>query len=200
MFQRYRVLFFVLLIALLSGCWIPEKFDAKVEVNKDGSYKFTYDGTLTFALALAAAQKGALSAQDEAAFKKEGDKISHEPGFKKVEYLGKGRYKVLVEKIGKPGEPYFFMSKELKFFSILPQKDGVISIAAIHPDQKSIQELNSIGAKIDGTLTVTVANGAKVLKQNAQSEPSAFGLFGGYKWQIKSSDETPPLIVIQPAP
>ena len=87
MFYKTKLLFYVLMFALLSGCWIPEQFDAKVVFNKDGSYTFTYDGTLTFALALAAAQKGELSAKDEAAFKQEAVKLAREPGFKKVEYL-----------------------------------------------------------------------------------------------------------------
>lgn len=198
MFHKARTFFVVLIVAVLSGCWIPEQFDAKVVINKDGSYTFSYDGTLTVALALAAAQTGELSAKDEAGFKQEAAKIAREPGFKKVDYLGKGRYKVLVEKSGKAGEPYYFLSNESKFFAVLPQKDGAISVSAIRPDKKAIQELSSIGAKIDGTLTVSVANGAKVIKHNAQSQPSVFGLFGGYKWQIKSPDENP-FIVIQPS-
>jgi len=90
------------------------------------------------------------------------------------------------------------LSKEQKIFAVLPQKDGTVSISAIRPDKKAIQELSSIGAKINGTLTVSVANGVKVLKHNAQSQPSMFGLFGGYKWQIKSPDENP-FIVVQPS-
>ncbi len=198
MFYRARFFVVFLIIAILTGCWVPEQFDAKVVIKKDGSYTFSYDGTLTFALALAATQKGELSAKDEAGLKQEAAKIAREPEFKKVDYLGKGRYKVLVEKSGKAGEPYYFLSKEFKTFAVLPQKDGSVSVSAIRPDKKAIQELNSIGAKIDGTLTVSVASGAKILKHNAQSQPSMFGLFGGYKWQIKSPDENP-YIVIQPS-
>ena len=63
--------------------------------------------------------------------------------------------------------------------------------------KKDINELKSMGAKIDGNLTVSVAKGVKVLKHNAQSEPKVFGLFGGYKWEIKSPDADP-FIVVQP--
>jgi len=116
MIKNLRVLSLVtiasIFLLLLSGCWIPEDFDANVKVNKDGSYTFTYDGTLTFALALAAAKEGSLSQKDEAEFKKEGEKIRQEPGFKEVKYLGKGRYKVFVEKTGKPGESYYFLSRD----------------------------------------------------------------------------------------
>lgn len=197
MLKRIEIFLIATMAVILSGCFVPEQFDAKVTINSDGSYIFSYDGTLTFALALAAAQKGALREKDEDAFREEGLKLAREPGFKKVDYLGKGRYRVLVEKSGKAGEPYYFLSKESKIFAILPQQDRSISVSAIRPDEKSIQQLKSIGAKIDGTLTVSVAGGVKVIKHNAQSQPSAFGLLGGYKWQIKSPDENP-LIVIQP--
>jgi len=188
----------LMLLVALVGCFIPEQFDAKVVVNKDGSYTFSYDGTLTFAPALAAAKKGELKTKDEEFFKQEVAKIAREPGFKKVDYVGNGRYKVLVEKNGKPGEPHYFLSKESKIFAIIQQQDGTILVSAIRPDKKAIQGLNSIGAKIDGILTVSVASGAKVIKHNAQSQPSLFGLLGGYKWQIKSPDENP-FIVIQPS-
>jgi hypothetical protein len=110
----------VFLLAL-AGCWIPENFDTRININKDGSYTFTYDGTLTFGLALAAAQHGRLSARDEAEFRKEGDKLRREPGFRRVDYQGKGRYKVLFEKAGKPGESFYFVSQKLKFFAVIAQ-------------------------------------------------------------------------------
>lgn len=186
-------------LLILFGCWVPENFQAKVTLNKDGSYTFVYDGTLTFAAMLFGGKNGKLSASDEAALKKETEKIAKEPGFKKVEYLGNARYKVLVEKSGKPGEPYYFLSKDSCAFSILPQKDGTVAVSGVRPDAKSIQELSSVGVKIDGTLSVSVANGAKVLKHNAQSQPKFFGLLGDYKWQIKSPDANP-IMIVQPVP
>lgn len=185
------------IVLLLTGCWIPESFQANVTVNKDGSYIFTYDGTLTHILALAAAKEGSLSQKDEAELKKEAEKIKREPGFKEVKYLGKGRYKVFVEKSGRHGESYYFLSKEMKIFAVQPQKNGTVKITAVRPSKKDLNELKSIGAKIDGNLTVSVAKGVKVLKHNAQSEPKVFGFFGGYKWEIKSP-EADPFIVVQP--
>jgi hypothetical protein len=192
-------LWIVLILAVaLAGCWIPEKFDTRITINKDGSYTFTYDGTLTYGLALAAAQQGGLSAKDETELQKEGEKLRRQPGFKKVDYLGKGRYKVLFEKAGNRGERFYFLSEELKFFAVLPQVDRSVTVTAVRPGQKEIQELNSIGAKIEGTLSVSVASGVQVVRHNAESEPVFFGLFGAYKWQIKSPDANP-VIVVKPA-
>ena len=64
--QAAFVTIILVLCLALSACRIPENFDAKVTINKDGSYTFTYDGTLTFGLALAASKEGALSSGDEA--------------------------------------------------------------------------------------------------------------------------------------
>ena len=116
MSRTYRVLLTLFLVVIVAGCWIPEKFTARIIVNKDGSYTYTYDGILTFALALAAAKEGKLSPKDEAAFKKEEEKIRGESGFKKVSYSGNGRYEVFVERERKAGEPTFFVSREAGFF------------------------------------------------------------------------------------
>lgn len=187
-----------ILLLVLTSCWIPENFDTKITINKDGSYTFTYDGTLTFGLALAAAQQGRLSAEDEAEFQKEGGNLRREPGFKRVEYQGKGRYKVLFEKVGNRGEPFYFISQEMKFFAVLPQPDRTVSVTAIRPSQEDLQKLDSIGAKVEGTLSVSVANGVQVVRHNAESEPLFFGLLGAYKWQIKSPSADP-VIVVKPS-
>jgi hypothetical protein len=90
------------------------------------------------------------------------------------------------------------LSEELKFFAVLPQADRTVTITAVRPSREGMQQLNSIGAKIEGTLSVTVANGVQVVRHNAESEPTFFGLFGAYKWQIKSSNADP-VIVARPS-
>jgi hypothetical protein len=195
--KPFRIqLLFTLIVALsLWACWIPENFDVKVNINKDGSYTFIYDGTLTFALALAAAKDGKLSDKDEAGLQKEAGDLRRDPGFKKVEYQGKGRYKVYVEKSGKPGEPLYFISRDMAFFTILSKENHTVAVTAVRPKEKDIQQLNSIGAKMEGTLSVSVPSSLKVIKQNAESEPMFFGLFGAYKWQIRSPDANPEIVV-----
>ncbi len=90
-------------LLFLAACFIPEKFDAKIAMASDGSYKFTYDGTIAFALALAELHKGSLSPKADADLQKLAVELKKDATFKKVEYLEKARYKVLVEKTGKPG-------------------------------------------------------------------------------------------------
>ncbi len=43
--------FFVTILLLpfvLAGCLFPEEFESEVEVNKDGTFSFSYDGILVF--------------------------------------------------------------------------------------------------------------------------------------------------------
>jgi len=85
----------------------------------------------------------------------------------------------------------------MKLFAILPQADRTVTVTAVRPSQEDIQQLNSIGAKIAGTLSVSVANGVQVVRHNAESEPTLFGLLGAYRWQIKSPNADP-VIVVKP--
>jgi hypothetical protein len=87
---------------------------------------------------------------------------------------------------------------ELKFFAILPQADRTVTVTAVRPSREDMAQLNSIGAKIEGTLSVSVANGVQVVRHSAESEPMFFGLIGAYKWQIKSPSADP-VIVVKPA-
>lgn len=171
------VFLFIPLSITLGGCWLPEQFDAKVTVNGDGSYSYSYDGVLAFAPALADASRGMLDARAETEVAKAASELRRE-GFRKADYLGKGRFAVFIERIVPKGQASYFLSKELQIFFVLPQNDGSLKIGAIRPDAKLLREFREIGGKIDGTLSVSVASGVKVLKHNAQSEPSFYGFFG----------------------
>ena len=50
---------------MLSGCLVPEDYEANVQMNNDRSYTFTYDGNLIFVLALYAALKEELDKEDD---------------------------------------------------------------------------------------------------------------------------------------
>lgn len=181
---------------ILGGCMIPEKFAADVVVHKDGSYSFTYDGTLAFAPALAREQKPGLSEKDEADLAEEVGTMQQDPTMKSVTYEGKGRYKVAVKKEGKRGETYYFPAPPTHSFSVVAQPDGTLTISAPLPDAKGIKDLQALGAQFDGKLTVSVESGATVVSDNAQEKPGVF--WGGYKWTIKGPDANPS-IVIRPA-
>lgn len=64
----------------LSGCLVPEKFDASVNVKPDGSYTYKYDGSAVhYAAAAAIKEKGKLPEKDEVGLKRCPDSCDHIP-------------------------------------------------------------------------------------------------------------------------
>jgi len=190
--NMYTVLCIMLSLVILSGCWIPEEFETAITVKKDGSYTFTYEGKLANVLALAADVEGKLGKDEEAELKKDVEKLKQEPGFKKVKYLGKGRYQVSVEIQGKAGENYYFLSKDMKLFSVEAGEKGTLKISAYSPSEKDLQQLNAVGAKMDGVLTVTPDKNVKVLEQNADKIDKKTGTL---EWNITSFKAEPMIIL-----
>jgi len=177
----------LLMALLLTSCWIPEKFNVNINVKDDGSSSFVYDGVIAFGPALEAATKGKLKERDEERLKKKIEKIKKDSNVKKVDYLGKGRYQVLIEKEIALGEHYNLMN----FFKINSDKNGTITIKGAKINAKTEKELNSIGAKVEGTINLSIEDGVKIINDNIDNKPKFFGLFGGYSWDITSKSKQP---------
>lgn len=177
-------------VALLSGCLVPERFSAKVEVQPDASYTFQYSGTAVHALAAAQIKKaGSLSEKDQNGLKKEADKLSKRPDVRRAIYKGDGRYELEIESKKKAGESL----RILDIFTVSTGKDGVMTIASNEVTEKGKRDLEQIGITIDGTLEVRLPKNAEIISSNATSAPAFFGMFGTYSWKIGRLDQRPML-------
>ena len=192
---RFNCLILMIIVLIISSCFVPEKFSVKVQIEKDGTYTFTYDGILTHVFARAAEVEGKLSSKDKKEMKKIESDFRKEPGFKKVKYIGKGRFKVLYEKTGSRDEPFFFLSKEINLFSIVFDKDKTIKITGFQIDKKSLTELEQIKVKIDGELEILT--NASVLNHNSSIKPKKTGKMDIYKWKIKFNLDPAPYILLE---
>jgi len=70
-----RVMSIVCLLALgsmflLSSCFYPEKFQIKINIDKNGDYSFSYDGTLFYLTEEDDKEKIVLNDKDEQTIKK----------------------------------------------------------------------------------------------------------------------------------
>lgn len=172
--------------AALSGCLVPEKFQASVQFKPDGGYTYKYNGTAVHFLAAAAIkEKGALPAKDEAGLEREAEKAARAPGVKKMAYTGQGRYDVQIEQDLKPGQQV----STLKLFTITREKDGSFVVAAPAMKDKDRDNLLSLSIKVDGTAEVALPANAKVLSHNADKTPGVFSK--AYTWKIGSLDAKP---------
>jgi len=91
----------IILTLLLSGCFWPEKFNASLDIKKDRTFSFVYDGVLAFAPAVAEIKMSeGLSRQDDRIIAELEGELRKDLGFKAVSYAGDGRFKVRYERTG----------------------------------------------------------------------------------------------------
>jgi len=176
----------VVLAVSLAGCLVPEKFVASVDVRPDGAYTYKYDGTAIEILAAAQIAKvGKLSDKDEDKLKADVDKALKNPSFKKLAYLGRGKYDIQIEEVRSLGQQI----STLPVLTVTKGKDGAIVIAGQALKEKEKSDLASVGIKMDGSLEVRLPSNAKVLETNATGTPGFFSK--AYSWKIGGVDKQP---------
>lgn len=177
--------------ACMLGCFVPEEFEATLEIGKDRNYLLSYDGTLVFAPSLSQIKEnGSLSAGEEAALAQGVAELRRTPGIVSAMYAGRGRFRIQYRESGvlAPGKTLFM---DLGKFEADPSGGIRISGPAINPaDQK---ELADLGLKLNGTIRLKSA--IRVVEHNAASTPW-FGRFGAYKWRVTASQGVLPTALV----
>jgi hypothetical protein len=113
-----RLLGLCLFSVMLSGCYLPNKFDLTMQIASDGRYAAAYEGTLTQLQFLQRIGTGDLVGDqiDEYVGIYEND-LRRNSGFKEVTYLGKAEYRVKFDKQGS-------LAREKQFS--FPERNGVV--------------------------------------------------------------------------
>lgn len=183
------------ILLLVWGCWIPEDFETQIYVNKDGSYRFTYEGKLANVMALSLEKEGKLGKKEESELKKDVEKLKELDGFKSVKYIGKGRYRVTVDYQGTRGKAYSFITDDLRIFSVLFQEENQLAVQGFRPEEEEIKQLNALGVNIEGSLTVHVHPALKVKTHNADQHFNKSNM-KSYVWNIKGVAAKPEMVII----
>lgn len=197
--KRFAI-FLVMLasVVLLSGCLVPERFTAKVDVQPDASYTFSYSGTAIHALAAAQIkQSGPLSAKDQNGLRAQAEELLKSPGVRKAIYRGDGRYELEIASANKAGQSM----KMFDIFFVNTGKDGVMTIASIEIKEKNKRDLEQLGIALNGTLEVRLPKNVEIISHNATSAPTLG--FGSYSWKIGRIDQRPIMkvkFIGEPAP
>ncbi|HET8797432.1 MAG TPA: hypothetical protein VFO89_07085, partial [Thermoanaerobaculia bacterium] len=161
-------------------------------------YSFRYEGVLAFAPAVAAIkEEGKLDTRVELDLKEAEKKLAAEEGFREVEYLGNGRYRVLCERSGVVDRRIDLLSKELRILTLSPADEG-IEITGMSVSEKEREQLREIGLGLDGT--VRVVSGLRVSTHNAPKSPMLGGLIGAYEWHLTLDEPTPPSLLVTNEP
>ncbi len=90
-----RVLFLFAVLLLLSGCYVPAKFEADLNIDKSGQFAFRYNGNLLAVTLLRKLSFGEVTQENlkeqSAIYERD---LARDSGFKKIEHLEGAMYGV----------------------------------------------------------------------------------------------------------
>ena len=193
----------VVLSALLSGCYIPIRFDAEIEIHRTGAYDSKFDGYM----ASVEFYKGLREGKIDAAKEREKAEIikvdfNRDPSVKEFKYFKQGHFKVNWHRNGD-----LIRAKSVSFFNSTSEyilgmrynkKTRKITISTKSVAKSAKKRLRDLGLVWSGK--VRVFTDAKVLSHNATSvkkNKRLGGRFMTYTWDIKNIFTPTTSMVIQ---
>lgn len=176
-------------VVFLSGCYMPLRFDAEIEISREGYYSFIFDGFLVKVPFYDELRKGGLNTTEEgekiALFKRD---LENDPAMKEVSYLRQGIYKVHWTREGDLTRDKFvtFIRRNENMLSIRYVKDDyTIRLAGKGLPDNQKQQLIDMGLDTLGEIRI-ITNG-KVIDHNAASErdwPDSGPGYRMYTWPV----------------
>lgn len=187
---------------LLSGCYMPVRFDAEMEVTRAGYYSIIFDGYLAKVPFYDDIRQRKLSITEE----REKSEIylkdlARDKSMTEVDYIKQGIYRAHWEKEGDILQDKFitFIRRNENMMSLrYVKEDGLVHLsgATIGPKQK--QQLADIGLEMVGELRLITD--AKVISHNAtefKEWPSTGPRFYMYIWRMNNILAPSPKLTIK---
>ncbi|GEO79926.1 hypothetical protein [Pararhodospirillum oryzae] len=184
-------------VLVLASCWMPDQFLAEVRLARNGDYALSYKGDLLWApLAQEIRDKGLSGpelAQKIEVLKRD---LSRDEGFKEIQSVGGGRFKVRYEKVGHLGEreQVIFLRRTDALIILETFEDGraMVRSQPLRPSQRD--QILASGLSFSGKLRVVTD--ARPLRGNPKNAtPRGFQRFWIYDWDINLQSERPVLEV-----
>lgn len=207
--RRLPLLALVLLLSLfLQGCWTLERYAVRVRIEADGSYKYVIEGTAAhtatvFALRRAdyEARTGKAKAEDvkkmkdaaEAGLARDLDITRKDPRVQSITPIGVGRVRFMASGKGSiAGGEIIFRERDTPL-TYARGPEGSLSIRL--KDAVVGRNAEVLGLKVEGDVSITLAEGIQVLEHDAEKAPTVPG--GAYRWRVDSPAEPAPHLVIR---
>ena len=188
----------LLCLGLVASCFVPDQYEAEIRLSKDGSYGVTYIGILTWApLYGQIARKEIDDAKVKDNEKMFYEQLKRDEGFKQVENLGRGRFRVRYERTGRfagSHQMVTFVSRQEPIFRILTTERNTVEVNGSGQAKMYAKKLEEVGLKTQGLLRVVTD--MDVITTNAQfKRASPAPGYTMYDWRFRSFNDTPPRIV-----
>ena len=187
---------------VLSGCYMPVRFDAEMEVTREGYYSIIFDGYLAKVPLYNDLRQKKLSRDEEKEkaelYRKD---LARDSAMSNVSYVKQGIYSAHWEKEGDILQDKFitFIRRNENMMSLrYVKKDGKIFLSGATIGQKQKQQLADIGLDMIGELRLITD--AKVIGHNAtvvKEWPSRGPRFSMYIWPFNNIFAPPPNLAIK---
>ena len=182
----------VLLSVFLSGCYMPIRFDAEIEIHRTGAYDMKFDGYLASVELYKGLKEGKISPAEE---KKKIEIIrvdfTRDPSVKEFKYFKKGHFKVNWHRNGDliRARSVSFVNSTSEYILGMRynKKTRKITISTKSVAKSAKKRLRDLG--LDWSGKVRVFTDAKVLSHNATSvkkNKRLGGRFMTYTWDIRN--------------
>ncbi len=176
------------LTSLLSGCYLPVRFDAEIEVTRSGLYDIAFDGYLVDIPIYDGLNKKKLTPdQEKAKVALLETDFQRDSAVKEFAYYKKGYFRIRWEKNGDLMRSTFitFFRRNENFLSIKYIKStGIVTVAGTPVGKTKAKQLTAIGLAMKGQLRLKTD--APIISHNATKVKK---LRSGQRlliWDIKS--------------
>lgn len=186
------------LVLGVAGCMMPKEFEAKLDVKKDGSYEFSYEGTVVSLAMLADAEDGKLDKEGEKEIAADiVDEIGKMENASNVSYVGNSIFKVSYKATGNvKQQPLLVGMKELPFFTFAASTDGSAAVFRYLPDadiEAMRMQFPASGLSPKGTIVVTT----ELPVESSAGDPSKNALSSTYTWKVEGIDGALPAMTLK---
>lgn len=174
----------VVMLGALAACYLPNNFRSEIRMGATGDFALSFYGELIWAPLYRDIQNGKFTSDQ---LPKEIEEIRkdivRDPGFKVVESMGQGRFKVEYERQGrlKPSDEVTFVRRNAIILLIKATPDGKVAIngAGIKPsDAKTITDM---GLTMKGQFDI-ITDGLVTTNNATRVEP--FQTYQRYLWVV----------------
>ncbi len=190
---------FAVIAGVLSGCYLPERFDVEMRLNRQGYYSIIFDGYLVDVQMYEALQKGKLPPAEE---KKKVAilirDVKRSPAAKEFSYIRKGYFKINWQRKGDliKDRMVTFLRRDKPMITLqYVRRTGLITMRGSSVRKPIAKQLLAAGLNMQGE--VRFITDAKVISSNATKVKEKKGTRETtYIWKIKSIFDRAPKLVI----
>jgi hypothetical protein len=195
--RRLAPLLLLLLLPLLSSCYLPNAFEAEIKLMKDGTFTLSFQGELIYYPLVyeIVAKNLPIEMQTEKMAVTERD-LRRDTNFQEVRSLGRGRFKVRYKHTEKIEGTflYTFVRRNAEIMAVKLAPTGLLTVGARTLKPDDVRSARQIGITINGTLKVV--SDLPIAESNAM-ETKKEGLATAYLWRLTPETQKSPKIVFK---